>query len=142
MAFKCSSCTNNKDEREISLVLIEKWGGGVKKYCKDCHRPKAGMADVFFDGKPEINLADDPLTDKPRVFFSKGQKAAYLKSRGIMEAGDRVHGAPVETFKNQIQKPSVDSRDAARKALHHVKQMGQDVRRQEYLRIIKERQRA
>jgi len=92
---------------------------------------------VYWDGKPEENLADDPVTGQPPVFFSKGHKAAYLKSRGIVEAGDRVHGAPAMTS----TPPKLDSRHEVRMALKKVSEMGRDVRRQEYLRIIKEGQR-
>jgi len=136
MKFFCANCETEKDfETEFSLLLIEKWGYGIKRFCKECRKPSVGLVDVYFDGKPEINLADDERTGKPRVFFSRGQKAAYLKEKGLMEAGDRYHGAPL----TMTQAPTkTDSRHEVREALRKVKQMGADVRRQAYLKIIKE----
>lgn len=93
---------------------------------------------MFWDGKPEENLADDPVTGKPRVFFSKAEKAAYLKERGLREAGDRLHGAPAELWRNQNQIPKTDTRHEVKMALKKVQEMGRDRRRQEYLRIQKE----
>lgn len=98
-----------------------------------------GLPDVYWDGKPEHNLADDPLTGKPRVFGSKAEKARYLQQRGLSEAGDRVHGGYASAM--DVRHTTVDDRTSALKALQHVKQMGRDVRRQEYLRIVKEGQR-
>lgn len=134
--FHCNGCEEDKDYAYFCLLIIEKWGHGIKRFCKECRTPSPQMPDVFFDGKPEENLADDPHTGKPRVFFSRGQKAEYLKSRGLMEAGDRVHGAPL-TFHDK--KPArVDAKHEVQMALKKVRDMGSDRRRQEYLRIIKE----
>ena len=108
----------------------------MRRYCRLCQSPKAAVPDVYFDGKPEINLADDPTTGKPRVFSSRGEKAAYLKERGICEAGDKVRGAPVMLHKEKP--PKLDSRHEVQMALKRVKEMGRDVRRQEYLKIQKE----
>lgn len=139
MSFFCVSCSNNKDEQDFAFLLIEKWGQGIKKYCRECRggTHSAGIPDVYWDGKPEQNLANDPHTDQARVFFSKGHKAEYLKSRGLMEAGDRYHGAPVQFSQNQNRR--VDGKVEVQKALHMVKQMGKDNRRQAYLKIMKER---
>jgi len=135
VTFYCNGCESDKGFYEFSLLLIEKWGEGIKRFCRNCRAPKAYLPDVYFDGKPEENLADGP-DGKPRVFFSKGEKAAYLKSRGIMEAGDRVHGAPVQVHKNQERK--VDTRHEVQMALKKVREMGRDNRRQEYLKICRE----
>lgn len=91
--------------------------------------------DVFWDGKPEHGLADDPATGRPRVFGSKAEKAAYLKARGLTEAGDRHHGAPASVL-NQQQRPETNA--AAMQALKMVREMGADRRRQEFNRIMKE----
>lgn len=136
LMFFCNSCANNKEYSEFSLLVIEKWGYGIKRYCKECRTPRAVVSDTFWDGKPEINLADDPLTGKPRVFLSKGQKARYLQERGLQEAGDRVHGAPM-TFHDK-KPPRLDAKEEVQKALHQVRQMGSDRRHQEFLRITKE----
>jgi len=135
MSFICAYCEEAKDDL-ARLVIPER--GEIRRYCRSCMKPKAGIPDVYFDGKPEENLADDPRTGKPRVFSSKAEKAAYLKERGLIEAGDRVHGAPVSLIKKE---ESRNSRDMVREALHRVKQMGRDVRRQAYLKIMKEAQR-
>lgn len=137
MKFKCNSCEQDRDfQTEFSILIIERWGHGIKRFCRICRSPKVGVSDVYWDGKPEENLADGP-DGKPRVFSSKGEKAAYLKSRGIREAGDRVHGAPLMVSKQAIP-PVVDSRHEVKMALKQVKEMGRDVRRQQYLKIIKE----
>jgi len=136
LQFTCNSCENKKDfMSEFSLLIIEKWGYGIKRFCKSCRSPKGGVPDVYWDGKPEENLADGP-DGKPIQFLSKGQKAAYLKERGIMEAGDRVHGAPIQVSKQEP--PKLDSRAEVQQALRKVKEMGAYNRRQEYLRICKE----
>lgn len=139
MTFLCNGC-----EKEISYgpdygIMIITIHDEILRYCRSCRTPKAAVPDVYWDGKPEINLADDPNTGKPRVFGSKAEKAAYLKERGLIEAGDRKHGAPIEMTKESEERSN--SRDEVRKALQKVRNMGQDVRRQEYLKLIKERQR-
>ncbi len=134
--FICGTCEETKTDW-ARIVIPEH--GALKKICRTCMIPKAGIPDVYFDGKPEENLADDPRTGKPRVFSSKAEKAAYLKERGIVEAGDRVRGAPAMLGSEIPTKR--DSRDYVREALQRVKQMGRDVRRQAFLKIVKESQR-
>lgn len=97
------------------------------------HRNPKGSPDVFFDGKPEHGLADDPRTGQPIVFQSKSAKAAYLKERGLMEAGDRVRGS----YPSVLGQPKRDTRPEVREALHKVRQMSPDRRHQEFLRIRK-----
>lgn len=136
MTFNCDSCGQERDfylDYGISIVNSEKHT--FIRICRLCRRPKGAVPDVYWDGKPEINLADDPLTGRPRTFSSKGEKSAYLRDRGLQEAGDSYHGAPVSSL-NTRAKP--DGRALAMEALRKVKQMGRDNRRQEYLRIIKE----
>lgn len=135
MIFFCNGCATEQDFKECRLwVCVDK--EPIKRYCRNCKSGTPLVADVYWDGKPEINLADDPVTGKPRVFASKGQKAAYLKERGLMEAGDRLHGAPVEMARLSRK---TDSRHEVKMAIKQVKEMGQDVRRQAYLKILKER---
>lgn len=135
MTFFCNSCEKDKDYSSFSLLLIEKWGEGIKRYCRECRTPKAGVPDVFWDGKPEPNLANDENGNE-RVFFSKGQKAAYLKERGLQEAGDRVHGAPVMFHQNQNKR--IDTRPQVQEALRKVMQMSPSARHREYQRIKRE----
>lgn len=136
MTFFCQGCDQEKDYSLFSILIIERWGHGIKRFCKDCRNPSPCVPDVYFDGKPEHNLADDPTTGQPRVFFSKGEKAAYLKQRGLMEAGDRVHGAPMMIHQNQNRK--VDTKPQVQEALRKVMQMSPSARHREYQRIRKE----
>lgn len=128
MALTCDSCGTTEAYR---LVF---YGDGAR-CCDQCGNvSNQAVPDVYWDGKPEENLADDPVTGKPVVFLSKGHKAAYLKERGIMEAGDRHHGAPIG-FNADARK--VDSKHEVQMALKKVREMGKDRRRQEYLKIIR-----
>jgi hypothetical protein len=138
MIFFCNGCGQNKDFRDCRLWIVPE-KGTMLRYCKICRTVRASVPDVYWDAKPEENLADDPRTERPRVFSSKGEKAAYLKSRGLMEAGDRVHGAPVSFMHNQNRKV-VDSKAEVQAALQKVKKMSPDYRRQEFLKIVKEGQ--
>lgn len=96
----------------------------------------AHFDDVFWDGRPEETLADGP-DGKPITFLSRGQKARYLKERGIYEAGDRFHGAP---FTGSVSRDKgAESREMSRKvaeARRKVESMGRDVRRQAVLKVI------
>jgi hypothetical protein len=111
------------------------------EYCNSCGAVGAGSSvDVFWDGKAEHGLPDDPKTGQPRVFGSKSEKAAFLKENYLVEAGDRVHGSTIhQTRGNDERKES--SRAVVEEALRHVRSMGKDYRRQEYLKIIQESQR-
>lgn len=136
MTFFCNGCNKPQDfDRDYGMLIISA-KRELRRFCRFCCNPKVYLPDVFWDGKPEENLADDPRTGKPRVFSGKAEKAAYLKERGLVEAGDRVGGAPFMAHKQPV--PKLDSRHEVRMALKKVKEMGRDVRRQEYLRIIKE----
>lgn len=137
MRFICNGC--DKEQTNFARGVISAKGAEYMRFCSSCIKPRVGVPDVYWDGKPEENLADDPATGKPRVFASPGEKASYLKSRGIMEAGDRVHGAPPETWKNGTQR--TNSRHEVQMALKKVREMGRDNRRQEFLKITKENQR-
>lgn len=151
----CFQCEKLIDEEKVFISVTKQVEGCWKNFCRNCVAPhkfeykptefkvgsgRASFPDVFWDGKPEENLADDPRTGKPRVFHSKGQKSAYLKEKGIMEAGDKYHGAPVQISQNQLRK-AVDGRHEVQMAIKKVKEMGKDQRHQEYLKIIREGQR-
>lgn len=136
MNFTCSQCDQRRDfflDYGICVISAKK---EFRHICRLCRKPRGGVPDVYWDGKPEEGLADDPVTGKPRVFGSKGEKAAYLKERGLQEAGDRMNGAPPSILSQAPQR--TDSRHEVRMALKKVREMGRDVRRQEYLRITKE----
>lgn len=129
MPSDCGGCGNKE------AYHVRYYGDGTQ-ICNKCGlNSTLTVPDVYWDGKPEENLANDPSTGKPRVFLSKLDKARYLQERGIMEAGDRIHGAPIQVSR---MKPERDTRQEVRMALKKVREMGIDVRRQEYLRIKKE----
>lgn len=131
----CETCGEKYPSRRQFINETKTW------ICDRCGVSSSpSFPDVYWDGKPEINLADGP-DGKPRVFLSKREKAAYLRERGIMEAGDRVGGAP---FQYKREDPSVlkqrriaEFREAERK----VKQMGQDQKRQAILKVIQDARR-
>ena len=137
MNFHCDGCDRISAHVDLKrCVITSEVNSRFLRFCRYCCDSKASVPDVFWDGRPEINLADGP-DGNPLTFSSKHEKARYLKANGIMEAGDKVRGS-FPTVTNNPQR--VDMRDAARKALAQVKQMGKDVRRQEFLRITKEAQ--
>lgn len=109
-------------------------------FFKDETPPRAtpGIPDVYWDGKPEIDLADDPVTGKPRVFSSKSEKARYLKEHNIVQVDARVHGAPLSTTNAPQGTDPAKSREEVRKTVAEVRKMGIDYRRQQYLKIVKE----
>jgi hypothetical protein len=126
--MECGNCGNPKAYRTVS--------GNGWEYCDRCGEVSSVAApDVFWDGKEEHGLADDPATGRPRVFGSKGEKARYLRERNLSEAGDRVNGAPPSAASLESGR---DRGMSAEQALRIVSQMGRDVRRQEFNRIMKE----
>lgn len=131
----CSGCGNQKAFRSVIWHSKEEDGSFLKhETCDICGDPgSAELHDVYWDGKPEINLADDPGTGKPRIFGSKNEKARYLRERGIVEAGDRHHGA----FVSGLGQSAPRDEHAARKAIAQVKAMHPAQRREAILRIIK-----
>lgn len=125
--MECGNCGNQKAYRTIS-------GNGWES-CDRCGEvPSVGLADVFWDGKEEHGLADDQKTGRPRVFGSRGEKAAYLRSRGLSEAGDKFHGAPPSAASAESRQSGL----SAEQAVRLVRTMGVDVRRREFNRIMKE----
>lgn len=125
--MECGNCGNQKAYRTIS-------GNGWES-CDRCGEvPSVGVADVFWNGGEEHGLADDPATGRPRVFGSKGEKAAYLRSRNLSEAGDKFHGAPPSVTSAESRQSGLD----AQQAIRLVRSMGADVRRREFNRIMKE----
>lgn len=140
MIFFCCRCNQEKDfDLDFKMMIVSADGKRISRMCKSCRSGNIFAPDVYWDGKPEEGLADDPVTGKPRVFFSAGQKAQYLKERGLQEAGDKFHGAPLQQTRMSTQKN--DSRHQVMEALHKVKQMGKLYRKTEYQKIVKERER-
>lgn len=117
---------------------------GEREYYESCNLcgevGGVGVPDVFWDGTPEHGLPDNPVTGQPYTFSSKAEKARFLKENQLREAGDRVKGSLIHHTRGEEQRP--DSRADVERALAHVGRMGKDYRRQEYLRILKESNRA
>lgn len=90
------------------------------------------------DGKPELNLPDDPRTGKAPVFTSRLEKQMYLKRHKLIEVRGRERGGP-SIPKSEPPHDPVKSKHETMMALKHVREMGRDYRHQEYLRITKER---
>lgn len=130
----CNGCGNTKAYRCTS------WheNGMMLECCDRCGTAKSvAMDDVFWDGKPEINLADDPVTGKPPVFGSRQEKARYLKKRGLVQVDGRNHGG----LGYGQQSGAVDDwRPKIRETRKMVESMGRDVRRQKIWKMIKETQ--
>lgn len=122
----CGGCGNTKAFRTRTFQ-------DGTEFCDRCGQVGTPwVPDVYWDGKPEINLPDGP-DGKPRVFGSKVEKAVFLKQHGLVEAGDKIRGG------YGVSRPIEQKSDSALRALQKVKEMGKDVRRQEYLRILHER---
>ena len=129
----CNGCGNAQAYRSTIWSEKNEQGEIVTLECCDrCGQTgSAFVPDVYWDGKPEINLADDPVTGQPRTFASKGEKARYLQERGLCEAGDKFHGAP---FTGVTTKTN-NNREIVRNAIKWAKGLGIDQRRQELLKI-------
>jgi len=135
MKFFCNGCEQEKDDEDMVYVSTINFGKDLIRFCKGCRNVSVSFPDVYWDGKPEENLADDPLTGRPRVFSSKGEKAAYLKEKGLREAGDRVNGSYIL---NKHVPRETNDRHEVRTALKKVRDMGIDVRRQAFLKLMKQ----
>lgn len=125
-------CGNDKAYKIIEIV-------NGPTYCDRCgYTGTFNLPDVYVDGKPEENLPDDPRTGKPPVFTSRSDKALFLKTHKLIECRGREHGGPAIPATEPAYNKEA-AREEARAAISHVQKMGKDYRRQEYLRIVKER---
>ena len=114
----CNGCGNDKAYRTFQgdgFEICDKCGDAPTVFCPD----------VYFDGKPEHGLADDPNTGKPRVFNSKGEKARYLREHNLVEGWHKT------------EQKQESARVSAERALAEVRKMGAEFKRQEFLRIKK-----
>lgn len=73
-------------------------GGEPYDQCNLCDsscRVASGVPDVYWPGQPHYNdNLVDKATGKPVLLTSKRHKAEVMKKLGVVEAGDRYHGAP------------------------------------------------
>lgn len=83
----CDTCGNTAAYR-MDKVGNDPWS------CDRCgHLGAMAVPDVYFRraGEKYENLADG--FGRPVEFASRGDKAAFMRSNGVREAGDRIHGA-------------------------------------------------
>lgn len=87
--IKHSGC-GNKEARALRIHYDKK---GNWCECDKCGLVNAGIADVYFD-KPyfDEHLADSKHKEGQWI-NSKAHKAQVLREQGLVEAGDRFHGA-------------------------------------------------
>ena len=96
----CCRCKRFIDEDTVRLKHINAGTDSDKKYdktCSDCWNGKCpGVPDVWYGygsgTHVEENIAD-PATGQPIPFSSKQGKWEAMKKAGVVEAGDKVHGA-------------------------------------------------
>lgn len=89
--FTCKSTDNDTfrywciDSKNFCFVL-----------CRDCHKGRGAVPDVYYGygsgTHTEENIAD-PKTGEPIPFWDKASKRDAMRRAGVIEAGDRVHGA-------------------------------------------------
>lgn len=79
--------------------------------CDQCGRLGAmSIPDVYFkrSGETYQNLTDK--MGRPIEFSSRGDKAVFMKSNGIREAGDSIHGSRNIGGSMDLPKQSAESR--------------------------------
>jgi hypothetical protein len=137
---ECNGCGNKAASRiRAGFFTNEQNKREHYEYCDRCGDIGIpSVPDVYFDGKPEHGLPDNPKTGKPYEFSSKFEKARFLKDNHLKEAGDTVHGSMVHHTREHA--PKDNAREVANRALSHVKQMGADYRREQYLKIVRDSQ--
>jgi hypothetical protein len=136
--LECDGC-GNKASIAIRAGFFKN-ERGEREYYQTCDRCGdvnfgCGLVDVYWDGTEEHGLPDNPKTGKPYVFSSKKEKARFLKENHLRESGDRIHGSMIHSTRENVSCETND--DSVKEAIAHVRQMGHDVRRQEFMRIIK-----
>ncbi len=100
--FDC--CKKEYDITFLKKCLIDSQNRFFR-YCTRCVSGSAAVPDVFIgktsgDVMTEENIAD-PATGQPIPFWDKKSKLAAMRKADVREAGDRVHGARVESFKHR-----------------------------------------
>lgn len=78
---------------QFSVLLIEKWGHGIKRFCKDCRKPKNGLIDIYFKGEYTDEHIASEEHPGPKRIASRADKKYWLQKCNLREAGDRFHGA-------------------------------------------------
>jgi hypothetical protein len=133
--IECRACKNDHAIRSRTLYD----GGVLIESCDRCGDPGFyHFPDVYVDGKPDMNLPDDPKTGKPPVFTSRLDKQRFLKQHKLIEVRGRERGGP-SIPSSEPQYDPAKSKHETMMALKHVREMGRDQRRQEYLRITQSR---
>jgi hypothetical protein len=127
--MKCK-CGNENAVYWFKIYPDEEW-------CDQCgSRMAVTIPDVYVDYKPELNLPDDPRTGKPPVFTSRQEKAKFLKEHHLVEVKDKEHGGPSLPSCEQPQNREQNIH-GIRMILKNIREMGRDVRRQQFLKVLK-----
>lgn len=93
----CFRCHRFIDEDTVKLKrIVTNDGGKWEKYCNDCITGNPVVRDVWYGygsgTHTEENICD-PQTGQPIPFSSRAEKYAAMQRAGVVEVGDRVHGA-------------------------------------------------
>lgn len=93
--YKCSSCGLEGFDNIVRFVTT--LAGEEFYYCRDCRSGKSvGVKDVWYGygsgTHTEENICD-PETGKPIPFSSRQGKWEAMQKAGVVEAGDKFHGA-------------------------------------------------
>lgn len=137
--MNCNNCGNTKAYRQVCWHEDDEKGNRVyREVCDRCGSAgSVSVSDVYWDGKPEVNLADDPATGRPRVFGSRGEKARYLKDHGLMQVDGRNHGGLGYGSSSTVPK---DWKPVIRETIRNVQNMGRDVKRSLIWKMLKKSQ--
>lgn len=142
MNFFCDGCERISPHIDLKrCVITAERESRFLRFCRFCCDQTASVPDVFWDGKPEINLADGP-DGKPVTFSSKHEKARYLNEHGLREAGDKYHGAPisaVEMEKKHAEQMKQKGRVQVKETISRIMKMKPEERHREFLRVTNQR---
>lgn len=75
--------------------------------CRDCRKGRGSIPDVYYGYGSGIHTEEniaDPKTGEPIPFYDKTSKRAAMRQAGVIEAGDRIHGARNEDMVPQNRK--------------------------------------
>lgn len=89
--MKCAGCQNDRAYRVVTIYR----DGQLLDSCDRCAALEPStIHDVYWPGHAHYNSQLVDKFGKPILITSKAHKAQILKEKGLIEAGDRVRGAP------------------------------------------------
>lgn len=92
----CSGCKRTIDGVTVRLRRIVTSESRYDKYCISCTTPSEAVKDVWYGYGSGTHIEENicnPETGQPIPFSSKRGKWEAMQKAGVVEAGDRVHGA-------------------------------------------------